>query len=437
MKNRLISLIITLSIVSALLSLCVCAAPPSLTLSATSTVRAGDTVKVTVKVGGSGILGASFNIEYDSDKLTFKGSSSYPSGWKVESSSKTDKTVFICYDDTSDQSKPISSAVTMCVLEFAVSSKLNTGDTISVKATDIRLTDGNNEDEVSDATYSVKLTKPKSSDSKLASLALDGFKLNESFSPTKTDYTATVKYDTASVSVDTSRSDKSSSVSISGNKDLKVGKNTISIKVTAEDGSSTTYKITVTRPDDPNKSDDSSLSKIELSAGTLEPKFDKNTYSYTVNVDNATQSIKVTPTPSNAKATAKGGEYSLDVGENKIEIKCTSEKGTTSVYTLNVIRTPDEQTSHETGVESGDVTETEQVTEWVTEDEQTDEVSETVGDESAPDTDEVTTGESKVDDEKKSGNILTTPVPLWLTVLIGIIAMIFGMLCSYLVYNRL
>lgn len=429
--KKIVSLILAMSILSALFALTSYATTPAVTLSATSTVRAGDTVKITVKVSGDKLLGATFQAVYDESKLTYSGSSSHLKDWKVEESSKSGVTAFLCYEDTSTQTSYIDGTATMCVLTFKVSSKLSEGDSISVKITDIQLTDGENESTPSNALYSVKLAKPLSSDSKLSSLSIKGFELNENFSSSKTEYTATVNYDTESIELDTSRNDKSSSVKISGTSGLEVGKNTVSVKVTAEDGSSTTYKITVTRPDDPNKSDDSSLSSIELSTGALEPKFEPGVFEYTVNVDRNVEKITLTPKATNIKATTVGGTYDLQEGENVLEIKCTSEKGTVSTYKITVNRATGDS------IDTSDVTDT--GTGFVTDDMPADtgkQTDDTTNDYIADTTERETDSSEQNKSDGKQSNILLKSVPLWLTVLIALLTMIFGMVCGYLVYGR-
>ncbi len=434
--KRTVSFVLIMSILSALFAMTSYATAPAVTLSASSaTVRAGDTLKITVKVSGNKLLAATFQAEYDESKLTYSGSGSHLKNWKVEESSKNGTTAFLCYDDSSTQSSSIDGSATMCVLTFKVSSKLSEGDTVSVKITEIQLSDGDSDFEPSNALYSVKLAKPLSSDSKLASLSIKGFELNEKFSSSKTEYTATVNYDTEKIELDMSRSDKSSTVKTEGTNGLKVGKNVVTVKVTAENGSTTTYKITVTRPDDPNKSDDSSLSSIESSAGTLEPKFSSNVYEYTVNVKNDVEEITLTPHASDPKAVTEGGTYTLEEGENLIELVCTSEKGTESIYKIIVNRTSADSTSElDTNNEN-----TEYVTEDVTSN--TGGQTENVTDDHITDTDTPTSGnEISTDEHNKSNdkndNLLLKCVPLWLTVLIALLTMIFGMVCGYLVYNR-
>ncbi len=81
------------------------------------------------------------------------------------------------------------------------------------------------------------------------------------------------------------------------------------------------------------------LSGIKLSSGTLSPKFTKKTLSYTVNVPNATDTMRVTATCEDSKAKATvTGSGSLKVGTNTIKITVTAENGSKKTYTVKVIR---------------------------------------------------------------------------------------------------
>ena len=70
--------------------------------------------------------------------------------------------------------------------------------------------------------------------------------------------TATVDYSCSSLAVTANPADSKASVtSVTGNDSLEVGENTVSVVVTAEDGSTSTYNIVVTRraEDDPENAD--------------------------------------------------------------------------------------------------------------------------------------------------------------------------------------
>lgn len=95
---------------------------------------------------------------------------------------------------------------------------------------------------------------------------------------------------------------------------------------------------------------DATLSNLAASAGTLAPAFDPSTTAYAVAVDNATDSITLTPTAADANATiavdgqavASGStsqQIALAVGSTPIGVVVTAEDGaTTQTYTVTVTR---------------------------------------------------------------------------------------------------
>lgn len=98
----------------------------------------------------------------------------------------------------------------------------------------------------------------KSSNASLGSLVISAGTLSPKFSAATKDYTATVDYSCSSLAVTANPADSKASVtSVTGNDSLEVGENTVSVVVTAEDGSTSTYNIVVTRraEDDPENAD--------------------------------------------------------------------------------------------------------------------------------------------------------------------------------------
>lgn len=98
----------------------------------------------------------------------------------------------------------------------------------------------------------------KSSNASLGSLVISAGSLSPEFSAATKDYTATVDYSCSSLAVTANPADSKASVtSVTGNDSLEVGENTVSVVVTAEDGSTSTYNIVVTRrsEDDPENAD--------------------------------------------------------------------------------------------------------------------------------------------------------------------------------------
>ena len=90
--------------------------------------------------------------------------------------------------------------------------------------------------------------------------------------------------------------------------DLAVGRNPITIEVTAEDGNTTrTYTVSVTR-EEPSSSADASLSALTLS-GMDFGTFASSTTSYTAQVSNSVTETTITPTLSQS-----GASYVIKLG---------------------------------------------------------------------------------------------------------------------------
>ena len=134
---------------------------------------------------------------------------------------------------------------------------------------------------------------------------------------------------------------------------LREGANPIGVRVTAENGTTKNYTVTVTRQaadtGGSTQSSDASLSGLLVSAGTLTPSFSAATTSYAVAVEHTVESVKLTPTVNHAGATvtvngaevasgSPSGSISLSVGENPIEVVVTAEDGTTRTYRVTVTR---------------------------------------------------------------------------------------------------
>lgn len=87
-----------------------------------------------------------------------------------------------------------------------------------------------------------------SADNSLASIKLSSGTLSPAFQYNVTNYTATVDYSVTKLDVDAVCSNKSATIeSMTGNDNLQVGENTISIVVKAGNGAKATYRIKVTR----------------------------------------------------------------------------------------------------------------------------------------------------------------------------------------------
>ena len=105
--------------------------------------------------------------------------------------------------------------------------------------------------------------------------------------------------------------------------------------------SSTSKTVTIITPEQKKAtySSDNNLAKLGVEGFTITPSFNKNTTSYSLEVENEVTKIKVTGTKNDSKASIKGiGEHNLEEGTNKIEVKVTAQNGNSKTYVINVTR---------------------------------------------------------------------------------------------------
>lgn len=115
---------------------------------------------------------------------------------------------------------------------------------------------GSNTDGTTDGSSTAQTTQ--SSDNTLKSIVLSNGSLSPAFSPKTKNYTATVDNSVTSLSISATPTNQTAKVtSVSGNDNLQVGENKITITVKAENGVTATYTIVVTRRDatDPENSE--------------------------------------------------------------------------------------------------------------------------------------------------------------------------------------
>ena len=81
------------------------------------------------------------------------------------------------------------------------------------------------------------------------------------------------------------------------------------------------------------------LSSLTVDGLALTPSFDGASTEYSIIVDSAVSSIKVTAAAVVSSAKVSGtGTYNLAIGNNKVEVVCTSQSGEKKVYTITVVR---------------------------------------------------------------------------------------------------
>ncbi|WP_407870632.1 cadherin-like beta sandwich domain-containing protein [Paenibacillus sp. P36] len=205
-------------------------------------------------------------------------------------------------------------------------------------------------------TYNLTVNR-LSNNAELSGLALSGIGLTPAFDSGTTTYTANVVNEVSSTTVTPTVLESQGRVTVNGTSvtsggtsdviPLIVGSNTITLVVTAQDGTTKTYTFTITRAK--SLSNNADLSGLTLSGVNLMPAFASGTTAYTANVANEVSSTAVTPTVSESQArvavngtsVTSGGTSDvipLIVGSNTITLVVTAQDGTTKTYTVTITR---------------------------------------------------------------------------------------------------
>ncbi|MCI9247154.1 MAG: cadherin-like beta sandwich domain-containing protein [Clostridia bacterium] len=178
----------------------------------------------------------------------------------------------------------------------------------------------------------------KSSNKNLSSLKIDGIDMTPSFSKDTTQYTAHVDGDVDELKINAKAEDSKAKVAIEGNKGLKEGDNIIKVKVTAEDATTRTYFITVTKGEGTEVDTKLKLTQLSIERVNFEDTFKPDTYSYELDLTSYVKNLDITAVPSQADATVDiSGNEEFKEGQNVIIILLTSADGSeTATYQIKV-----------------------------------------------------------------------------------------------------
>ena len=160
-------------------------------------------------------------------------------------------------------------------------------------------------------TYIITLTRAASlsGNADLGGLTISSGTLSPQFSSSDITYTASVDNSVTQVTVTPTVSDSLATITVndntvtSGNGYIVIGliagePNTVTVIVTAQDSTTKTYIITLTRA--ASLSGNADLGGLTISSGTLSPQFSSSDITYTASVDNSVTQVTVTPTASDS-----------------------------------------------------------------------------------------------------------------------------------------
>ena len=136
-----------------------------------------------------------------------------------------------------------------------------------------------------------------------------------------------------------------STITITGNDNLKTGLNTINISVKSEDKTKeTNYKIYVTKTSNIENAN-ANLENLAVEHGSLIPEFNTNVTNYKVEVSNNIENVNVLAVPEKINANVKIRKSNkLEIGDNVVEIIVTAEDNITKKkYIVTVHRRNNEE----------------------------------------------------------------------------------------------
>lgn len=300
-------------------------------------IRSGDTITVVLTTDVAGVLGMECTIVYDKSLLTLVAVKSGMPGWMAEQNGN----IITAYDNELNNPTTGSNDNILSMI-FDVKDDIAATTAINIGVSNIVLSDGSKETPLADVTYTRLISKPLSKNNKLSNIIIKEGTISPQFKPTVTSYNLSeVDYSVTTLDIQTVTEDANAIVEVKGN-ELKVGNNTVSIVVTAENGSQRIYTISVKRKQDPNyvAGADAALKSIELSQGILSPTFMPDNTEYVVYVPYEVKEISIIGTPRDEKALGVTNAIvnNLTVGENELKVICKAEDGTEKVYNIKVVR---------------------------------------------------------------------------------------------------
>lgn len=297
-------------------------------------VRAGDTVTVTFYAGG-GIYGGSGSVSYDSG-LTLQGYTPKLGGnWAVEFNGNS----FVFYDNS--MSNPLNGTAAIFSATFQVNADVAPGTSLSISANNVVLSDGQSDQAMGGAGWSKNVAEPLSDNADLATLTVSNATITPGFAAGVTEYRASVPFETGKLQVSATAAHPGAKVTV-GNTNLAVNSTTdVTVTVTAENGTTKTYHIYVSRPQDPNykPSEISTLESLEVEGFLLSSPFSEERLDYAVYLPNVVESIRVIAKTTDSKAkVAIPTIENIPVGKTTYEVVVTAENGNIQTYTITTFR---------------------------------------------------------------------------------------------------
>lgn len=323
----------------------------------TITVR-GEAAAWDITISGDGLKNSvtEANVSEDAENTTFSKSVSF-------TPNKAGKYVINLKGNVTDESEvessPVSGSVTINVTEEESSNNNSSGGSSSNNNSSGNGSSNNNSSSGGSSSGNTSsnnnTTQTKSSVATLRNLGITPAEYDfTGFRSGTLNYSVSIPNDVETVSIYAYPTDSDATVSGAGSKTLDVGENEYSIRVTAEDGTTTrTYTLTITREEESEEEPEeepevtettSSLTSLEVLGYTLNPEFDPSIYQYTLDITGKIESLEVNTEVANENVTVEvTGNENLIIGENVITImvdNSETEQSDTYQVIVNISEEP-------------------------------------------------------------------------------------------------
>ncbi len=192
----------------------------------------------------------------------------------------------------------------------------------------------------------------KSSNSKLAGLAIAEGVISPEFNSDTKEYTISVTNEMNKLNISATPEDSRATVTITGNEELQIGENHIEITVKAEDGSTSVYKILAIRNQPELGLQTLTVSYVDENGEkvtlALTPEFVGNVYEYNIEeiIPNIVENLQIEAISNKENAVIEViGNEKLETGRNEITIKVTltNEEGLEEQKTYKIILDKEEE----------------------------------------------------------------------------------------------
>lgn len=205
------------------------------------------------------------------------------------------------------------------------------GDEIKIDDTNVEVKVGKEEANKESEEAVIDNTNVSDDNTNLSILRLDQEGISPDFNKDIKEYYFVTDKAINSINITAIPENSGATVTVAGNKNLKIGENTIDIKVESKDKSKTSvYKIYVTKTNNIELAN-ANLETLAIRQGVLEPEFDSNMTKYKVEIANNIDKIDILAVPQKENATVKIiGNGEMKEGDNQVQVVVLAENGTTN-----------------------------------------------------------------------------------------------------------